>query len=246
MTTAWTPNCKQCGRQGIYRDDDANAMVECGCARVRSLWGRLAPFCVPAEQMEAKSLETFDRQREPEAFDAVNAWVGAVLSRRRPWMMLWGDNGTGKSHLACAAIRAIAEQNGRAVAISAPVLYEGIRESKRWTNRAPSVTEHDIRDVPVLLLDDFAADRLTEDLGGILFRVIDHRCMRALPTFLTTDVNLSAAEEVPGWRRVLDRIAERADIVKMKGTSRRWEMAKDRAAARKARFQDGKSAAAND
>jgi hypothetical protein len=86
-----------------------------------------------------------------------------------------------------------------AVAVTVPALLDGLRPG-----RAPVEELSACEDARLLLLDDLAAERATDWTAETLYRLIDARYARRLPTIITTNATGAMIRENLG-----DRIASR-------------------------------------
>jgi len=147
------------------------------------------------------------------------AVMRACIAMRRgqlTGLVLRGRVGTGKTHEAVAAYRwLVAHGTLPAVAVAVPALLDGLRPG-----RDPVESLAAVEDARVLLLDDLAAERATDWTAEVLYRVIDARYARALPTIVTTNATAAMIREGLG-----DRIASRLNglgmIVTLDGPDRR-------------------------
>lgn len=151
---------------------------------------------------------------------AVRPNAGATASvATGPSLLLAGTTGTGKTHEAYGAVRALVEA-GLAVrweATTAADLYAELRPSSG--NDAEAVLTRYAR-VPVLLLDDLGAARTSEWVEEITYRLVNRRYNLLLPTLITTNLRIS---DLRGWLgdRVASRLAEMTDRVEFDGADRR-------------------------
>jgi DNA replication protein DnaC len=128
-----------------------------------------------------------------------------------------GPVGTGKTYEAVAAYRWLVAERGLlpAVAVAVPALLDGLRPG-----RAPVETLEAVESARLLLLDDLAAERSTDWTSEVLYRVIDARYARSLPTIVTTNATGDAIRANLG-----DRIASRLNglgmVVSLDGPDRR-------------------------
>ena len=126
---------------------------------------------------------------------------------RRDWLLLMGDYGCGKTHLA-AAIANDAVSNG------IPTLFTTVPDLLDWLRFAYGQTsetfedrfEH-IRQIPLLVLDDLGTQNATEWAKEKLFQIINYRYTNRIPTVVTTNQQLA---EMDG--RIRSRLEDR-DIV---------------------------------
>jgi DNA replication protein DnaC len=130
----------------------------------------------------------------------VARWVLSTISGARDGLVLRGPVGCGKTHVAVAAFRAVVVGGVLpAVAVTVPALLDGLRPG-----RAPVEELSACEDARLLLLDDLAAERATDWTAETLYRLIDARYARRLPTIITTNATGAMIRENLG-----DRIASR-------------------------------------
>lgn len=125
----------------------------------------------------------------------------------RGWLLLTGNNGCGKTHLAAAiANRCLA--NGLSVIFAVvPDLLDHLRASFAPGKETgyDELFEH-VRNVAVLVLDDFGAQASTQWAVEKLFQVVNYRTVAGLPTVVTTD--RSVAELQSAHPRIFARIVD--------------------------------------
>jgi DNA replication protein DnaC len=130
----------------------------------------------------------------------VARWVLSTIQGARDGLVLRGPVGCGKTHLAVAAYRAcVAGGVLPAVAVTVPALLDGLRPG-----REPVEELRACEDARLLLLDDLAAERSTDWTAETLYRLVDARYARRLPTIITTNATGAMIREHLG-----DRIASR-------------------------------------
>lgn len=114
-------------------------------------------------------------------------------------LVLSGNTGTGKTHLAVALLRELIKADklkGDGDFITVPDLLLEIRSS--FKDKA-EVTEETIINhfskVPVLILDDLGSEKTTEFAVTTLYIIIDRRDREMLTTIITTNLTLKEIEE---------------------------------------------------
>jgi DNA replication protein DnaC len=163
----------------------------------------------------------------PDVATWVHALVDIVRRERRtvprivtgPSLLLVGGTGSGKTHAAYGAIRAIGSSGAGCswLVTTAADLYGALRPR-------PKVDSEDEFDryarAGLLVLDDLGAAKGTEWNEEINYRLVNYRYERQLPTIVTTNVppkNLQAAL----GERVASRLVEMAQRVVLQGPDRR-------------------------
>jgi DNA replication protein DnaC len=143
-------------------------------------------------------------------------WVLDTISGARDGLVIRGAVGVGKTHAAVAAYRAVVAGGILpAVAVSAPALLDGLRPG-----REPVEELHACEEARLLLLDDLAAERVTDWTSETLYRLIDARYSRRLPTIITTNATGDRIREGLG-ERVASRLNGLGKIVTLEGPDRR-------------------------
>ncbi len=111
------------------------------------------------------------------------------------WLILKGGYGCGKTHLAAAIANHCVERGRPVLFITVPDLLDHLRSSF-----GPSGSTHygtrfeEIRDAPILILDDLGTEAPTSWAQEKLFQIFNHRYNAQLPTVITTNHDL---EEIP-------------------------------------------------
>jgi len=104
------------------------------------------------------------------------------------WLLLQGDNGCGKTHLAAAIANF-------AVSIGVPTLFitvPDMLDTIRFAYSDPESTFEDrfdeIRKAPLLILDDFGTQNATSWAKEKLFQILNYRYINHLPLVVTTNL----------------------------------------------------------
>lgn len=177
----------------------------------------------PADGGEAEARETARSaalaawaRRVPPRYRAARAEHPAVLhwaslyaadAHTCPSLMLSGPTGSGKTYLAYAAVRAVAESGTRAYSWSATNLADlfGALRGRPFVQAEAHLIA--LRDSPLLLLDDLGTGHLTDWTEEAVYRLINGRYERCLPVVFTSNYPLSSLGPVVG-ERVASRMAE--------------------------------------
>ena len=149
-----------------------------------------------------KTFETFDSKRPGKGVQ--EAYREAYNFAKDPlgWLVFRGGYGCGKTHLA-AAIANVAEKNGIPVIFAiVPELLDHLRATFAPSSDTPYDALFDkVREVQLLVLDDFGAENGTAWATEKLFQLINYRYNYRMPTVITTNDRLLA--------RVDERISSR-------------------------------------
>ena len=138
------------------------------------------------DPFEDKTFETFNQDVPGVRL----AYSRAVEYAKRPqgWLVLFGNYGVGKTHLAAAIANEALRRHYRVLFAVVPDLLDHLRS----TFGPSSEVEYDerfetIRDVPVLILDDLGTENTTAWAREKLFQIVNHRYNYALPTVITSN-----------------------------------------------------------
>jgi DNA replication protein DnaC len=154
-------------------------------------------------------------------------------------LLFTGGNGTGKTHLAVAVLRELAETHG--VRGQFWDYHELMREIRNSYNPTTAITEYELLEpvieLEVLLLDDLGAWKMTDWMNDTLFYILNRRYLARRPTLITTnypDRELSARELMDAeatvrreylvdriGHRLRSRLLEACTVVRLDGPDRR-------------------------
>lgn len=196
------PACPICRDAGYVRfnvplsDPNFGRLVACEClVRERERQrhadlvriGNLGAF-------EDKLFENFDPGVAPdveEARAAATAYAKDPTGSGKPWIFFHGQCGTGKTHLAAAiANHYIGHQGGRALFTIVPDLLDHLRSTFNPAESSGLTYDQlfqDVREVPLLILDDLGTENATPWAKEKLFQIFNHRYNEGLATVVTSN-----------------------------------------------------------
>ena len=161
----------------------------------------------------------------------ISAFGGPIPGYVESWESLFvsGPRGTGKTHLACAAIKEIVKgMDPELVFQTTPAYFlpvpELMLQFKQSYNQGAKQTEGEILDrytkIKTLVLDDLGAERVSDWSIQMLYLLIDRRYREFKHTIITTNMSLGdIAEKLDD--RISSRIAEMCRPVLFKGEDKR-------------------------
>jgi len=226
------PVCPECGGTGwkIIEREGLSAAQPCACQQAERLRLLEERAGIPPLYRDA-SLDNFRLPTEdPAAYRQMAAAVLTVRSYVRefphpetPGLLLMGESGTGKTHLAVAALRMLIARGFEGVFFDYQDLLSRIRAS--WDPAAGAGDRDAYRsalDAEVLLLDDLGSQRAPEWVVDTITAIVTHRGNHQKPLIATTSLPDDAAgddlversADLPGSLRyrvsLADKIGERA------------------------------------
>jgi DNA replication protein DnaC len=109
----------------------------------------------------------------------------------RDWLVIAGHTGRGKTRLAAAIANYARESGKQAMFVVVPDLLDRLRSAYNPQNPASFDTMFDqVRNAPLLVLDDLGAQSGTPWADEKLFQLINHRYNACLPTVITTNLTV--------------------------------------------------------
>ncbi len=197
--------CPHCGGTGWLRQDvpvghsDFGKLVPCEC-RLREQENRRVTNLRAISNMQSMTRFTFDKfvpdgigLTEEKRRNLRMAYETTVNFAQKPqgWLILLGGYGCGKTHLAAAIANYAIEQGRSALWVVVPDLLDHLRS----TFSPASAVSYDqrfeeIRNAPLLILDDLGAHSSTPWAQEKLFQIFNHRYNAQLPTVVTSNHEL--------------------------------------------------------
>jgi len=220
---AGDPNCPHCGGAGYLRRDlpvnhpEFGRVLPCVC-RTDEIQAQFRQRLFSLSQLGRLTELTFDTFR-PEGRtgigDAERNSIANAHQRSRQfadrlegWLLLQGTYGTGKTHLAAAIANQAVAKGTPTLFLTVPDLLDLLRatfgaDEVRFDERFDQV-----RNAPLLVLDDLGTHSATEWAREKLFQIINYRYVNSLPMVLTTNLPL---DRIDG--RLRSRLADLDRVV---------------------------------
>lgn len=206
--------CPKCDWTGFYVLDvprehpQFGQAVPCACEQLRRrrvAWERAQRYSdMTPELRDGMTFDTWDQRRYPGAFRCMRDFA---QHPHRGWVVLIGETGAGKTHLMVAAAQALLAQDIPALYINAPDLLAHLRDNFDTPGRRGLRLEY-LRDVPVLLLDDYGAESQTKWSDEQFYRMLSYRYQQRLPTVISSNDLLDTWE-----LRLASRAQDRAHSI---------------------------------
>ena|ERR1017187_9870618 len=229
--------CNRCGGSGwvIVERDGISGAERCDCVLVgRSQRIERAAGIPPSYQNAS-----FDNFNLPADNPTARTGLGTVLltvknfvrefpNADRPGLLLIGDTGTGKTHLAVAALRALISRGFDGVFFDYQQLFEKIRSGYDDTSGTSDKEAYRTAlDAEVLMIDDLGAHRYKEWVEDTITSIITYRCNHRKPLIATT--NLPDDERVQDFKTAGNTVVYKktlGDVIGVRSRSRLYEMCK--------------------
>lgn len=121
------------------------------------------------------------------------------------WLVILGNYGSGKTHLAAAIANHLTDRGIRVIFTSVPDLMDWLRVSFGSDSSLSFQQRFQmVRDAPLLILDDLPASQGTPWVREKLFQLIEYRYSGQLPTVFTTANQMEELDE-----RIASRLYDR-------------------------------------
>ncbi len=150
------------------------------------------------------------RQNVAEAFRVATEFARSPEG----WLILQGDNGCGKTHLAAAIVNFRYEAKQPALFRVVPDFLDHLRQAFSPESKV-SYDDYfeSVKKAPVLVLDDFGEQSSTPWAREKLYQVINYRYNARLPTIITTTLTLEKMENRVSSRFVDPKLSVFFNIV---------------------------------
>ncbi len=153
-------------------------------------------------------------------------------------LMLIGNVGTGKTHLACAIVNHAVRLGIECRYVTVATICRGVRSTyAKQSEQGESEVIADWADVPLLVVDEVGVQNGGDFERRIMFEIIDHRYANSLPTIVAGNVEMDEAIQYLG-ERVVDRLRDGGLVIPFAWPSRRITASRVRAGNRPGESHD--------
>lgn len=209
---AGRPDCPICGGVGYVRYDvpedhpSFGQVFDCEC-RSLDVTAERASYLRQLGGLTHLSDKTFDTFSAEGAGLALperhranlrRAYERAAAYAEKPdgWLIFTGTYGCGKTHLAAAIANHRIAAGERVLFVTAPDLLDHLRSgfAPGGDEEGYSARFEEVRDVPLLVLDDLGIESPTAWANEKLYQLLNHRYNARQPTIITTNRSLEDIE----------------------------------------------------
>jgi len=212
------PNCPHCHGVGYLRRDaepgspDFGKLDICVCRQAQvaqTVRERLFSLS-HLDELQGLTFESFNpRGRKGVGESQANSLEWAFNRARQyagslnGWLLLQGGYGCGKTHLAAAIANSVVGMGVPTLFLTVPDLLDTLRFSYDSEDTTFEQRFDEIRNAPLLVLDDFGTQNATAWAQEKLFQVVNYRYINKLPLVVTTNLDLDEIEA-----RIRSRLAD--------------------------------------
>lgn len=202
--------CPRCGGAGYLRrdvplgDPEFGKAVPCPCTQLEGRDVRQARLerysnLGPLTRLTFENLVRSGRSPNPRhrtIFQRCAEDAEEFANDPRGWIVLVGPSGSGKTHIAAAIANRCIERGTPAFFVVVPDLLDHLRAAyKPDSDLTYDQLFEQVRNAPVLVLDDLGTQSATSWAQEKLFQIINHRFNARLPTVVTSNLELSKMDD---------------------------------------------------
>lgn len=207
--TLGDPNCPHCGGAGYLRLDvpvehpQFGRLQVCICRQkdIANLAKERLYAISDLEELKHLTFETFQSRGQIGIGPSQAASIERAYNQAHQfaqsldgWLLLQGKYGCGKTHLAAAIANFAVSLGIHSLFITVPDLLDSLRFSYSDPESTFEQRFEEIRQVPLLVLDDFGTQNATNWAQEKLFQIINYRYINKLPLVITTNLAIEEIE----------------------------------------------------
>lgn len=203
--------CPDCKDKGIVDGikchcfiKSANALLFSQSNMEKRLQKTLADFRTDIYEDNSRDItDRTSRQSAEAALNAANKFVQEFPNRKN--LFIFGDTGTGKTHLACCIATEVINKGCSAIFIKAADYIDLCYQ--RYSDRSGEkiAMYEKLLNCELLVLDDLGADVSTKNSDSLLLSLIDDRLNAGLSTIITSNLTIAQIKDIYS-ERVSSRI----------------------------------------
>ena len=181
-----------------------------------------------------KNIYKDDKKRLPIIKEIKTFYDNYKLGKESKGIYLTGSFGSGKSYLIGALFNELAKYEFKSAIIYFPEFLRKLKSSFSSSNDEYKELFENIKTVPLLLIDDIGAEKLTDwARDEILGSILQYRMDFKLPTFFTSNLTIkelenhlqinSSSADIVKARRIIERITFLSKEISLVSINRRSE-----------------------
>lgn len=169
------------------------------------------------------SFENYERERMPKAYDIALGYAETFDKNDGEGLLLTGDVGTGKTHLAAAISAEIIRKYAATVEfVSYTEVLATMRAAFSESNNNNKILEERMGKAGLLVIDDLGKENLSAFTKNVLYRVVNGRYKDRLPLIITSNYGIESLSQRLDYG-TFSRIAEVCKVVEMRGIDYRMK-----------------------
>lgn len=220
------PDCPICNGVGYYRLDvevthpDFGKLQVCSC-RQSDIDRKRQQRLFAMSNLDELTHLTFDNfqfrgqmglgPKEAESLEVAFKSAQRFSQTLDGWLVLQGTYGCGKTHLAAAIANFVVEIGITTLFLTVPDLLDFMRFAYDDPQSTFEQRMDEIKNVPLLVMDDFGTQNATPWSQEKLFQIMNYRYVNRLPLVLTTNEILETIEP-----RILSRLSDEKFVNKLR------------------------------
>lgn len=208
-------DCPICGGSGYVLLEDGSAGA-CSCYKERSMLTAKSAAGLPTA-LQQMTFSNFNLANYPgnqwpragdgksylelarAALDKTKACCEAVVKGGcRRGILLQGNVGSGKTHLAAAAVNYLLEAHRDVYFLIASEFFEELKNSFDGDEETKSkvwLLQQKIKKAQTLIIDDLGSHNFSDWTRSVLFTILNYRMNEELTTIITTNLSVSQLQE---------------------------------------------------
>ena len=148
------------------------------------------------KRFATRTFDSFKAERDPRAYEQCLAYAEQDgFDKERNSLMIIGEYGTGKTHLAAAISNYLIDKG-------IPVLFDTfsnhLNKLKAEFDTDKRTYLQQMKQIPMLILDDVGKEKQTDWTRSVMFDVINYRYEHMTPIVITSNLGTKQLEEYLG------------------------------------------------